>query len=86
MFCACRRDVRESKTIAGKFSAVIASRPIGSDQSVWCVASTLTCGLGCGHRFVIRSTVDLFRFCVSSLTGRWAVLENTQGKDSGAFR
>ena len=35
-------------------------------QSVGCVASTFTFGLGCGH-FGIRSTVELCRFCVLSL-------------------
>ena len=45
----------------------VLSRPIGWDQSVWCVASTFTFGLGCGHRVGIRSTVELCRFCVLSL-------------------
>ena len=43
------------------------SQPIGYDQSVWCVVSTLTFDFGCGHCLVIRSTVDLCRFCVLSL-------------------
>ena len=46
---------------------LIPIEPVGLlDQSVGCVASTFTFGLGCGH-FGIRSTVGLCRFCVLSL-------------------
>ena len=49
-------------------ASITASRPIGEDQSEWCVASTLTFDLGCGHCFGIRSTVvALCMFCVFSL-------------------
>ena len=40
---------------------------VPSDESAWCVASTLAFGVGCGHCFGIRSAVDLCRFCVLSL-------------------
>ena len=44
-----------------------ASRPIGSDQSVGCVASTFAIGLECGHCLGICTTVELCRACVLSL-------------------
>ena len=42
-------------------------RPIGYDQRVQCVISTLAFDLGCRHCLCIHSTADLCRFCVLSL-------------------
>ena len=44
--------------------------------SVGCVASTLIFGFGCGQGA---------GFVCCHCTGTWAVLDNTHGKDSGAF-
>ena len=58
-------------------------------QSAWCVASTLTFDLGCGHGFGICCTVDLCRFCVLSLHREVVGVKQytiTHGKDNGKFR
>ena len=60
-------EIREFDHYVGYDGRGMASLPIGIDQGVWCVASTLTFGLGCGHCFGICSTVELCRFCVLSL-------------------
>ena len=61
---------------------ILAFQPIAYKQSVCCVTSTLTFGLGYGHCFGIPSTVDLCRICVLSLRGWWNVLDNKHGKES----
>ena len=56
----------------------------GSDQSVWCVASTLTSDLECGHCLGFHPAVDLCRFDVLSLhmeVGSVRQYTHTQGKD-----
>ena len=66
MTCKCVVQSQNTSAI-GKFIShtdLIASQPIGEDQSVGCVASTLIFDLGCGHCIGICSTANLCRFCL----------------------
>ena len=63
----------------------VLSRPIGWDQSFWCFASTFNFGLGCGYCLLAIPPLKCAGFVNCHCTGRWVVLDNTQGEDSGTF-
>ena len=67
MLCFALFIGKKNFSMMQSYSRVNKHWPIGEDQRVWCVASTLTFGNRCGHCFGIRSTIDLCRFCVLSL-------------------
>ena len=58
------------------------SRPIGSDWSVWCVAST---SLDAGTVLESVPLLICAGFVYCHCTRRWEMFHNTHGKDSGVY-